>query len=411
LSQTITEKILAHVSNKKEVFPGDYVVSDIDWIMFHDSTGPLTIKGFEDIGKRICNKEKIVTFFDHFYPAPNIEAAKLHQISRRFIDLQGLNNHHTDGICHQILAEKYVKPGNVVVGADSHTCTLGALGSFATGLGSTDIAGVMATGKCWFKVPDNMKIHYTNKLKKGVYAKDVILKTAGLIGSEGADYFAIEFSGDYIKSSSISERLTMCNMAVELGAKNGIIEPDEKTLEFTGNQGLFFKSDYNASYEKEFSIDVSQFGPQIACPNSVDNVKPVEEVAGTPIDQAFIGTCTNGRLDDIEIVARILKSYKVKQSTRLIVIPASMNVYLRAFQKGYIQIISSAGGIISSPSCGPCIGRHNGVLADGEVCISTQNRNFNGRMGSPKSMIYLSSPASAAASAITGEITDPRDYL
>ncbi|MBN1682588.1 3-isopropylmalate dehydratase large subunit [Candidatus Bathyarchaeota archaeon] len=411
MNQNITEKILAYASHNKEVHPGDYIIADVDWVMFHDSTGPLVIKGFESIGKKIFNKNKLVTFFDHFYPAPNIDAAKLHKISRDFIQREEIIHHHTDGVCHQILAEKYVSPGDIVVGADSHTCTQGALGAFTTGLGSTDIAGILATGKCWFKVPNTIKINVLGETKKGVFAKDVILKIASKIGSEGADYSSIEFVGEYIKNATVSDRLTLCNMAVEMGAKNGIIEPDEKTLKFTGREGKIFKSDQNASYEKNIELEVSELSPQISCPHSVDNVKTIEEVEGIPINQAFIGTCTNGRLTDLEITAKILKGKKVNKNVRLIVIPASITVYLEAFNQGILQTILSAGGIVSYPSCGPCIGRHNGVLDEGEVCLSTQNRNFAGRMGSPKSEIYLGSPASVAAASIVGKITDPRKFI
>lgn len=389
MGHTITEKILAYASHQREAYPGDYVVADVDWVMIHDSTGPLAIKGLADIGKPLYDREKTVVVFDHFYPAPNLDAAKLHQTSRKFILDNNLPHFHTDGVCHELLSEKYVSPGDVVVGADSHTCTSGALGAFTTGLGSTDISGVMATGKCWFRVPESMKINLMGRTLSGVYAKDVILRLAGLIGAEGADYKAMEFAGAYTTNASILERLTMCNMAVEMGGKNGIVEADEKALAFTGREGHLFKSDPHTRYEMTLSLDVSGFGPQVACPHTVDNIKPVEEVAGKAIDQAYIGTCTNGRLDDLEVTAVILKGRKVKRSVRLIVIPASIDIYLEAFDRGILQTIIAAGGVVSSPSCGPCIGRHNGVLAKGEVCISTQNRNFASRMGSPEAEIYL----------------------
>lgn len=411
MGMTITERILANASHRDEVSPGEFVVADVNVIMAHDSTGPLAIKSFQEIGKKIFDPTRVVIVFDHFFPPPHVDAAGLHRVVRDFVKEQDIPNFFTDGVCHQILVEKFVSPGDVIVGADSHTCTEGALGAFSTGLGSTDIAGAMVTGKCWFRVPESLKFNLSGRTGKGVYAKDVILKIIGQVGADGALYKATEFTGDYVGDASIPSRLTLCNMAVEMGAKNGIIAADEKTMKYLGREGKLYKSDKDAIYEDIFEIDVTRIEPQVACPPTVDNVEPAASVEGKTIDQAVIGTCTNGRLEDIEIAASILKGRRVSENVRLLVIPASTKIYLDAFVKGYIQAIIAAGGTVCNPGCGPCVGRHEGVLGDGEICLSTQNRNFTGRMGSPSSEIYLASPATVAASAIAGEIIDPRGYL
>jgi len=408
---TITEKILANASHKSEVTAGNVAIVDVDIVMAHDSTAPLAIEAFYEIGGKIFDPNKIVVVFDHFFPPPNIEAAKLHQKVRNFVAKHEIKNFFTDGVCHQILVERFVSPGSVVVGADSHTCTEGALGAFSTGLGSTDIAAAMATGKCWFKIPESLRFNLSGSPRKGVYAKDVILNIIGHVGADGATYKAAEFTGDYVNNANVSSRLTLCNMAVEIGAKNGIIEADEKTANYLGREGNIFKSDEDAVYEEEYEIEVDRIDPQVACPPTVDNVKPVASVEGKTVDQAFIGTCTNGRLEDIEIAVKVLRGKRIADRVRLLVVPASTKVYLDAFRMGYIQEIIKAGGIICNPGCGPCVGRHEGVLAEGETCISTQNRNFSGRMGSPKAEIYLASPATVAASALAGKIVDPRGYL
>jgi homoaconitate hydratase family protein len=408
---TITEKLLANSSHKSEVTPGDIVIADVDFVMAHDSTAPLAIEELYNIKRKVFNPNRIIIVFDHFFPPPNIDAANLHRKVRNFVKEQRIPNVFTNGVCHQILVEKFVSPGDIVVGADSHTCTEGALGAFSTGLGSTDIAGAMASGKCWFRVPESLKFNLNGSPRKGVYAKDVILYIIGQMGADGALYKAAEFTGDYVKNASVSSRLTLCNMAVEMGTKNGIIEADEKTMSFLGRKGKIFKSDNDAVYEDEYELEIEKIEPQVACPPTVDNVKAVTDVEGEKIDQAFIGTCTNGRLEDIEIAARILKGKKIHENVRLLVIPASTEIYIQAFNMGYLQEIIKSGGVICNPGCGPCVGRHEGVLAEGEVCISTQNRNFSGRMGHPKAKIYLASPATVAASALSGEITDPREHL
>jgi 3-isopropylmalate/(R)-2-methylmalate dehydratase large subunit len=412
MASTITEKVLANASHQKEVAAGDFVVADVSYVMAHDSTAPLAIESFSKITDKVFDKDRIIIVFDHFFPAPTVAGATLHQKSRKFVMEQNISGFFTNGVCHQLLVEKFVSPGDVVVGADSHTCTEGALGAFTTGLGSTDIGGVMATGKCWFRVPESIKFNLTGSTKKGVYAKDVILSIVGDVGADGALYRACEFIGDYVKDANVASRLTLCNMAIEMGGKNGIIEADQKVLDFLGGRtGKIFKSDKNAAYYDEYEIEVKDIEPQVALPPVVDNVKPVSAVEGKPIDQAFLGTCTNGRLEDIAVATKILKGKKIARNVRLIVTPASQDIYLAALAKGYLQDLSTAGAAVCNPSCGPCIGRHGGVLTEGEVCISSQNRNFTGRMGHPDAEIILSSPATVAASALAGKIVDPRKYI
>jgi len=412
MASTITEKILANASHKKEVTAGDFVVADVNYVMAHDSTGPLAIESFYKITDKVFDKDRVIIVFDHFFPAPTVAGATMHQKSRKFVMDQNLSGFFTNGVCHQLLVEKFISPGDVLVGADSHTCTEGALGAFTTGLGSTDIGGAMATGKCWFKVPESLKFNLTGSTKKGVYVKDVILSIVGDVGADGALYRACEFTGDYVKNASVASRLTLCNMAIEMGGKNGIVEADQKTLDFLNERtGKIFRSDKDAVYAEEYEIEVEGIEPQVALPPVVDNVEPVSGVEGKPIDQAFLGTCTNGRLEDIEVAARMLKGKKIARNVRFIISPASEDIYFAAFEKGYLQDLVKAGATICNPSCGACIGRHEGVLCEGEVCISSQNRNFTGRMGDPKAEIILASPATVAASALAGKIVDPRDYI
>ena len=412
MASTITEKILANASHQKEVSPGDYAVADVSYVMAHDSTGPLAIESFYKITDKVFDKDRVIIVFDHFFPAPTVAGATMHQKSRKFVMDQKLSGFHTNGVCHQLLSEKYISPGDVLVGADSHSCTEGALGAFTTGLGSTDIGGAMATGKCWFRVPESLKFNLTGSTRKGVYAKDVILSIVGDVGAAGALYKACEFTGDYVKNATVASRLTLCNMAIEMGGKNGVIEADQKTLEFlNGRTGKLFRSDPEAEYEKEYEIEVKDIEPQVALPPVVDNVETVSAVEGKPIDQAFLGTCTNGRLEDIEVATRIVKGKKIARNVRFIVSPASEDIYFAAFNNGYLQDLVKAGATICNPSCGACVGRHEGVLCEGEVCVSSMNRNFSGRMGSPEAEIILASPATVAASALAGKIVDPRDYL
>ena len=412
MASTITEKILANASHQKEVAAGDFVVADVNYVMAHDSTAPLAIEAFYSITDKVFDKDRVIIVFDHFFPAPTVAGATMHQKSRKFVMDQKLSGFYTNGVCHQLLVEKYISPGDVLVGADSHTCTEGALGAFTTGLGSTDIGGAMATGKCWFKIPESLKFKLTGSTKKGVYTKDVILSIVGEVGAAGALYKACEFTGDYVKNSSVSSRLTLCNMAIEMGGKNGIIEADQKTLDFlNGRTGKIFRSDPDANYEDEYEIEVEDVEPQVALPPVVDNVETVSAVEGKPIDQAFLGTCTNGRLEDIAVASGIIKGKKIARNVRFIVSPASEDTYLAAFNNGYLQDLVKAGATICNPSCGACVGRHEGVLCEGEVCVSSQNRNFTGRMGSPEAEIILASPATVAASALAGMIVDPRDYV
>lgn len=416
-AMNITEKILARASSRKEVAPGEIVDASIDVAMIHDLTGPLTVESFHKIGaQKVWDARRIVIAFDHQVPADSIKSAELHKMLREFAREQGIKNLYDvgqGGVCHQIMPEKgYVKPGDAIVGADSHTVTYGALGAFATGIGSTEMAAVFTTGKIWLRVPKVFKINAVGKFQKLVSAKDLILHLIGQIRVDGAIYKGIEFTGQAISDMSVDGRMTLCNMVVEMGAKNGIVEPDDKTLAYVKarTRDCFnpVKSDRDAIYEKLFELDASTLEPQVACPHSVDNVKPISEVGKVEIDQAFIGSCTNGRIEDLRTAASILKKRRVKSSVRAIVIPASQEIYLQALNESLIDIFMKAGAVVCNPTCGPCLGGHMGLLAPGEVCISSSNRNFIGRMGSPKAYVYLSSPTTAAASATTGKITDPR---
>ncbi|MBS7646448.1 MAG: homoaconitase large subunit [Candidatus Bathyarchaeia archaeon] len=413
----ISEKILAKASGRKEVSPGEIVEATVDMAMINDITGPLAIEAFYKIGvKKVWENERIVMVLDHQVPADSAKSAELHKIMRKFAKEQDIRYFYDvgfGGVCHQVMVEKgHVRPGELIVGADSHTCTYGALGAFGTGIGSTEMAAVFATGKIWLKVPETIKFNVIGKFQRFVGAKDLILNIIGQIGADGATYKAMEFDGPTIKGMSVSDRLTICNMAVEAGAKTGIINPDETALAYVKNRTNkpinLLKSDEDAKYEKVIDVDVSLLEPQVACPSSVDNVKPVSEVEGTPIDQAFIGSCTNGRVEDLRLTAEIVKGKKIKKGVRLIVTPASHEVYLQALKEGLLRALAEAGACICSPTCGACFGGHMGLLADGETCISSSNRNFVGRMGSPKAQIFLASPATVAASALKGEITDPR---
>ena len=413
----IIEKILAKASNKKQVSPDDIVEANIDVAMTHDLTGPLAIKSFNEIGaKKVWDSNKIVVILDHLVPASSIISAGLHKTVRNFVEEQGITNFYDvgrGGVCHQVMPEKgHVRPGDVIVGSDSHTCTYGAFGAFATGIGSTEMAAVFATGKLWFRVPEVIKVNVTGKLPKMVTPKDVTLNIVGKIGADGAIYKGLEFGGSTIRDMSVDGRMVLSNMAVEMGAKAGIIEPDQKTLDYvkarTDKPFKPVKSDPDSTYEKVVDVAVSDLEPQVAVPHSVDNVKPVSELDDTEVDQAFIGSCTNGRLEDLRSAAKILKGKKIARGVRLVVIPASQEIYLDALNEGLIRTFMDAGATIGNPNCGPCLGGHMGILAEGEACISSSNRNFVGRMGSSKSFVYLASPATVAASAITGKITDPR---
>ncbi len=412
----ITEKILARAASQKEVQPGEIIEAQVDLAMSHDGTSPPTIKTFRQMAQRVWDPDRIVIVYDHNVPANNAGSAEFQRITREFAREQGIKNIYThgEGICHQILPEKgYIKPGTVVVGADSHTCTYGAFGAFATGMGATDMAAVFASGKTWFMVPSAYKIIVNGMLSAYVTAKDVILYIIGEIGSDGATYKALEFGGDTIDFMDVSGRMTIANMVIECGAKNGIMEPNRATLDYLKKRGVagfdVIKSDTDSHYEREYHFQVHDLEPQIACPHNVDNVRPVSKVSGTHIDQAVIGSCTNGRLEDLHIAADVLKNKTVHPDVRLIVVPASRQIYLDAMEEGIIKTFLNAGALVCNPGCGPCLGAHMGVLTEGEVCVATTNRNFVGRMGDPNSEIYLANPAVVACSAIYGEIKDPRE--
>ncbi|MEM2107522.1 MAG: 3-isopropylmalate dehydratase large subunit [Candidatus Bathyarchaeia archaeon] len=414
----IFEKILARASGKKEVTPGEIVEANIDMAMIHDLTGPLTLDSFKKIGaSKVWDPKRIVIIFDHLIPASTIRAATHQKNLREFAREQGIRSLYDigqGGVCHQVFHERgYARPGELIVGADSHTCTYGALGAFATGIGSTEMAAVFTTGKMWFKVPKAIKICVRGKLRKYTTPKDLILKIIGDLGEGGAIYKGLEFTGQTFKEMSIDGRLTVCNMVVEAGAKAGIVPPDNKTIAYVRarTRGTFkpVLSDEGARYEDVLEYDVSSLQPLVACPPTVDNVRPASELQNVIIDQVFIGSCTNGRIEDLRLAASILKGRRISEGVRMIISPASQEIYKECLREGLLRIFTEAGAVVTNATCGPCLGGHMGLLAPGEVCISTSNRNFVGRMGSPQSKVYLANPATAAASGVTGHITDPNE--
>lgn len=412
MGKTISEKILGEHSGA-DVFAGDIAVAKIDVACAQDGTGPLTVEQMKKMNIVSSSKNNIF-FIDHAAPSPRKELSDAHATLRDFARETGaMLSDVGAGVCHQILVESHVNPGDVVIGADSHTCTSGALGAFATGMGSTDVAVGMALSKTWFKIPGSFRVEVNGSFGKGVYPKDLILHIIGKISADGATYMAMEFCGDTVENMSMSGRFTLTNMAVEAGAKTGLICPDNTTRAYLEEQGRGDKfreisADKDAKYEQTIEIDASDIVPIISAPHTVDNVKSAADASGIKVDQVFIGTCTNGRLEDLAVAASYLKDKKVHPETRLLVAPASRQIYLKAIDNGIIKTLIKSGASILPPGCGPCVGVHQGILADGEVCLSTQNRNFKGRMGNPAGEIYLSSPATAAASAIKGEISDPR---
>ena len=412
----IIEKILSRASGEKEVTPDQIIDAKIDYAMINEITGYLVAKYFRDVGaKKVWDAERIAIILDHTIPAPTAEAAEVHRIVREFareLSIPGFYDVGRGGVCHQVMMEKgHVKPGEVIVGADSHTVTYGALGAFSTGIGSTEMTSVFITGKLWFKVPKVIRIDVKGVFDKFVGAKDLFLQIAKEIGFSGATYMGLEFGGPAVKDLSVSSRMTLCNMAIEVGAKAGIVEPDEKTIEYVKSKtsDLFtpIKSDTDAEYSRVINIDVTNMPPQIACPDAVDNVKPVSELGDIELDQIYLGSCTNGRIEDLQQAANIIQGKKINPRTRLVVVPASQEIFVTAMNKGLIQIFVESGAAIATASCGACYGGHLGILASGETCLSTTNRNFIGRMGDPNSKLYLGSPSVAAASALTGRITDP----
>lgn len=417
MGQTIIEKILSQHSGQ-QAYADDIVVAQVDFIMGQDGTSPLAIRAFENMdGKEVFDPEKIAFVIDHSAPSPNDGVSALHKLMREFARSKGIHLFDIgEGVCHQVVPESgKVGPGSLVIGADSHTCTYGALNAFSTGVGSTDLAGGLISGKMWFKVPETIKFVCHGVLPRGVYSKDLILYLIGDVTADGATYKAVEFTGKAISALSMDGRFTISNMAIEMGAKAGLMEADDKTLawlaRFTDKKYEPVEADPDARYAAVKEYDVSNLEPQVAKPHTVDNVTGISEVAGTPIQQAVLGTCTNGRLEDLHIAAFILKGRKVNPDIRFIVAPASRRIYLEAMRDGTLQTLVEAGAAVVTPGCGPCVGTHNGVPSDGENVISTANRNFKGRMGNSNAFIYLGSPATVAASAITGEITDPREFI
>ena len=416
---TITEKIFSeHLG--REVVPGEFVEIEVDIALANDITAPIAIKKFEEMyNDEIYAPDKVVLVPDHFTPNKDIDSANQVKILRDFARKHNLKYYFEVGevgVEHALLPEQgIVVPGDVIIGADSHTCTYGALGAFATGVGSTDFAAAMISGKAWFKVPETIKFKYSGNLKKWVDGKDLILYTIGKIGVDGALYKIMEFTGDVIKKLPMHSRLTMCNMAIEAGGKGGIIEPDVITEAYVKSRAQrsykFFKSDEDANYSEIIEINADDIEPQVAFPHLPENSKPVYEAKDIKIDQVFIGSCTNGRFEDLQVAAEILKGNKVAKYVRTIVIPATQQIYKEALKEGVLDIFIDAGAAVSTPTCGPCLGGHMGILAKGEKAIATSNRNFVGRMGDPQSEVYLSNPAVAAASAITGRITHPEEIV
>ena len=411
MGQTLAEKIISEHAGK-QVKAGELVIAKVDVCAVQDGTGPLTVQEFKKLGKtKLNNPERTILFIDHASPSPRKELSNTHTVLRDFSKEYGaVLSDVGAGVCHQRLVETFVNPGEILVGADSHTCTSGALGAFATGMGSTDIAVAMALGKTWLKVPSTFKIEVTGKFRPGICSKDLMLYLIGMIGADGATYRALEFCGDTIDNMEMSERFTLANMAVEAGAKAGLFVADEKTKEYLkirGRENKFrsIKPDSDAVYERIIKINAQDIKHTVSCPHTVDNTKTVDELDKIKVDQVFIGTCTNGRIEDLRVVANILKGKKANPDVRLLICPASKDVYLKALDEGLINIFVEANAAILPPGCGPCVGVHAGTLADGEVCLATQNRNFQGRMGNTKGFIYLASPYVAAYTAIRGYIS------
>jgi len=415
--RTVSEKILARAGGKTSARAGEIVKARLDAVMINDATGVLAVQAMKDMGKtRVWDPSRVMVVLDHVAPACTIQSAKVHKELRAFSHEQGIAHHHDvgDGVCHQLMPESgLVKPGELIAGADSHTCTYGAFGAFATGVGSTDAGAAMAFGKLWFRVPETIEVKVTGNMPQYLTSKDVILRLAKLVGADGATYTSLEFTGGAIADMSIPSRMTLCNMAIEVGAKAGICASDAKTTrwldDYTDGRYDIVYPDENATYMKTVAIPVEDLEPQVACPHNVDNVKPVSKVTQVNVDQVFLGSCTNGRLEDLEIAHHILKGRKIARGVRMLVVPASRRVYAEAEKRGILRDLMDAGAVVSNPSCAACYGGSIGVMAPGEVGITTSNRNFRGRQGSPESSVYLASPLVAAASALTGHITDPRE--
>ncbi len=417
MGKTFAEKILS-LKSGTDARAGDIVVARPDFVMSHDNSAAIA-RHFMKIGlEKVAIPEKIVIILDHVVPPSTVEYAENHKFIREFVTRQGIENFFdiNRGICHQVFIEEgFALPGTLALGSDSHTTSYGAVGAFSAGIGRTEMASIWATGELWMKVPKTIKIVIKGRLPRGVYAKDVILHIIGTMGADGATYKAVEFTGPVVEEFSIASRITLANMSAEMGAKAGYVPPDERTMEYLKGRARrefeVITSDPDAEYEKVLEFDVSDLSPRVAAPHTVDNVKPIEEVEGLEFNQGLIGTCTNGRVEDLEIAARILKGRKVHPRVRLLVFAASWKQYIEALRLGYIETLAEAGAVIMNPGCGPCLGAHEGVIASGERALSTSNRNFRGRMGSKEGEIYLASPATVAASSLTGRITDPRKFL
>lgn len=416
MGMTMTQKILAKHANMEKVNAGEIIECDLDMVLANDITGPVGINEFKKMGvESVFDKDKIALVPDHFTPNKDIKSAEQCKYLREFAHEQDITNYFEIGemgIEHVLLPEKgLVVAGDVVIGADSHTCTYGALGAFSTGVGSTDMAAGMARGKCWFKVPEAIEFELVGKPEKWVSGKDIILHIIGKIGVDGALYKSMEFVGEGVKNLSMDDRFTIANMAIEAGAKNGIFMVDEKTIEYMKEHSIreykIYTADEDAVYEKRYKIDLSTIRPTLSFPHSPDNTRTIDEVGDIYIDQVVIGSCTNGRIGDLRIAAHILKGKKIKKGIRTIIFPGTQKIYLQALEEGLIKAFIEAGAIVSTPTCGPCLGGHMGILAAGEKAVATTNRNFVGRMGHGESEVYLASPAVAAASAITGKITNP----
>jgi len=416
MGQTIAEKIFSNHCGRK-VHAGDFVLADLDLVMAHDTTCAWALEPFYQIATKVFDPKKIFIPFDHAFPSPSVAMSKLQSEIKKFADEQGIPVVY-DGVCHQVMSERLINPGNLILGADSHSPTGGGVGALTIGVGSTDAAIAMATGKCWFRVPQTIKINIRGKLPHGCFSKDVVLTVAKEMGPDGANYRVIEYDGETVERFNVPARLTLTNMSAEMGAKAALVAPDDQTRAYLKENDRLIEfeeihSDPDASFEQVLDFDISNLRPMIACPPDIDNDVPVEQVQAEkiPVNQVFIGSCTNCRIEDLEVVYGMWKGKRVKEGLRAIVTPASRKVYLQALQRGYIEEFINVGAVVSSPGCGPCLGRSGGVLYDDEVCVSTSNRNFEGRMGSPKAKIYLASPATAAASALTGIITDPRNFI
>lgn len=420
MAMTLAEKILAAKAGKECVVPGEIVIVPVDCAMMTDILGPrIFAEQLEKLGKPIKNPTGAVVIADHYTPAATEHQSEIVKFSREWCLKYGVPFIELEGPCHQLLAEKgYSYPGNILVGTDSHSCTAGAFGCFGTGIGSTEMLGVLVNGEIWFKVPESIRIEWKGSLAKGVYAKDIILQTIGEIGHAGATYCSMEFAGDTIESLSMDERMCIANMAVEAGAKAGLIAADQKTVDYLKYHGIsqaenapLYCADPDASYSRRLAFDAADLIPVAACPHEVDNVKPVQDIAGLKVDQVYIGSCTGGRLSDLRIAAKMLQGKQVSKKIRLLVSPSSQRVWREALEEGLLKTLSDAGAVVLAPTCGACLGLHSGTIGKGEVCVSTTNRNFIGRMGSKHGDVYLVSAATAAAAALEGCITDPIAFL